>query len=209
MLTAALPRHRAVPGRRRPDDEAGFTLVELMVAMTVSLIVLSMMATMVAVYSKADTSIVSNADAASQVRLTLLQLQSDIQSANPLSTLSSVAAYDDELQMTVQPSGKLVTWQYSYGTGDLTRQIGTSTAEVELTHVTNGNPSSGGEAVFSYFDHCSTNLVTQAQATPSNISGSATDVEVSLAVAGLDSAPYGSTTTTHIMAQAPGTNLCG
>lgn len=204
-----LLRHRP----RTADDrhsrrEEGFTLVELMVAMTVSIIVLSMMATMVAVYAKADTSIVNNADAASQVRLVLLQLQSDIQSANPLSTLSSVAAYDDELQMTVQPSGKLITWQYSPSTEILTRTVGTS-AEVELTHVTNGDPSAGGEAVFGYYDHCSTNLVTQAQATPSNISGSATDVQVSLAVDGLDSAPYGSTTTTHIMAQAPGTNLCG
>ncbi|MDE3087019.1 MAG: prepilin-type N-terminal cleavage/methylation domain-containing protein [Acidobacteriota bacterium] len=205
-----LLRHRRlVPDRTPSEHEGGFTLVELMVAMTVSIIVLSMMATMVAVYAKADTSIVNNADAASQVRLVLLQLQSDIQAANPLSTLSSVTAYDDELQMTVQPSGKLITWQYSYNTGNLTRQIGTSTAAVELTHVTNGNPSSGGEAVFGYYDHCSTNLVTQAQATPSNISGSATDVQVSLAVDGLDTAPYGSTTTTHIMAQAPGTNLCG
>ena len=205
-----LLRHRCRTARdRHSRREEGFTLVELMVAMTVSIVVLSMMATMVAVYAKADTSIVNNADAASQVRLVLLQLQSDIQSANPLSTLSTVAAYEDELQMTIQPSGTLITWQYSPSTEDLTRKVGTSAAIVELTHVTNGDPSAGGEAVFSYYDHCSTNLVTQAQATPSNISGSATDVQVSLAVDGLDSAPYGSTTTTHILAQAPGTNLCG
>lgn len=208
MLKLLRHPHRTA-GDRHSRHEEGFTLVELMVAMTVSIIVLSMMATMVAVYAKADTSIVRNADAASQVRLVLLQLQSDIQSANPLSTLSTVAAYDDELQMTVQPSGKLITWQYTPSTETLTRKVGTSAAVVELTQVTNGNPAAGGEPVFSYYDHCSTNLVTQAQATPSNISGSATEVEVSLAVDGLDAAPYGSTTTTHIMAQAPGTNLCG
>jgi type II secretory pathway pseudopilin PulG len=194
---------------RGPDGEAGFTLVELMVAMTISIVILAMMATMVAVYSKADASVVNNADAASQVRLTLLQLQSDIQSANPLATLSSVSAYDDELEMTTQPSGRLITWKYSYTTEELTRQIGTATPAVELTDVTNGNPAAGGEAVFSYYDHCSTNLVTEAEATPASVSASATEVEVSVAVAGLDTAPYGSTTTTHIMAQPPGTNLCG
>ena len=198
-------------GRAGPpgsSSEEGFTLVELMVGMMISIILLTLMATMVTVYSKAEASVVNSANAAANVRLTLLQVQNDIQSANPLSTLGTVAAYNDELQMTVQPSNKVITWQYNYTTQQLTRQVGSSTPVVQLTNVTNGNPASGGLAVFSYFDHCASNLVTEAQATPASISA-ATAVQVTLSVANVSSAPYGSTTTVHIMNQPPGGALCG
>jgi endonuclease/exonuclease/phosphatase (EEP) superfamily protein YafD len=180
-----------------------------MVAMTVAIVLLTLMATMVTVFTKAEASTVNSANAAANVRLTLLQLQNDIQSANPLGTLGTVAAYNDELQMTIQLSNTVITWQYSYTTQQLTRQIGASTPTVELTNVTNGNPSSGGIPVFRYFDHCSINLVTEAQATPASISGATTAVQVTVSVANVNSAPYGSTTTVHIMNQPPGPNRCG
>jgi type II secretory pathway pseudopilin PulG len=208
MLRACDGRSTGRAGSPRASAEDGFTLVELMVGMTISIILLTLMATMVTVYSKAEASVVNSANAAANVRLTLLQVQNDIQSANPLGTLGTVSAYNDELQMTVQPSNKVITWQYSYTTQQLTRQVGSSTAVVELTNVTNGNPASGGLPLFSYFDHCGANLVTEAQATPASISA-ATAVQVSLSVANVSSAPYGSTTTVHIMNQPPGGALCG
>jgi Tfp pilus assembly protein PilW len=207
MKRTVRPSSQARSARRA--DEAGLTLVELIVAMTISIILLTLTTLTVTVFTKAEASTVNSANAAANVRLTLLQLQNDIQSADPLGTLGTVAAYNDELQMTVQPSNTLITWLYSYTTGQLTRQNGVSPPAVELTNATNGDPSNGGIPVFSYFDHCSINLVTQPQATPTSISGATTAVQVSLSVANLNSAPYGSTTTVHIMNQSPGASRCG
>jgi prepilin-type N-terminal cleavage/methylation domain-containing protein len=201
-------------------DDSGLSLVEMMVASAVSLIILTLMTTMLTVFAKADTSTVNNANAAANVRVALLQLQHDVQSANPLSTLSSVAAYNDELQLTIQPSNQVITWQYTYsntscpGTtstwcGTLTRTIGSGTPVVELTAVTNGNASSGGLPVFSYYDHCAINQVNEPQATPASVSGATTVVQITLAVANLNSAPYGTTTRVNIMNQPPGASRCG
>jgi prepilin-type N-terminal cleavage/methylation domain-containing protein len=206
-------RPRRVSRRRlldaRCSDEAGFTLVEMMVAMVISIILLTLMTTMITIYTKAQASTVNSANAASNVRLAFLSLEHDIQSANPVATLSSVSAYNDELQMTIQPSGTLVTWQYTYSTQQLTRQTGSATPLLVLSHVTNGNPSSGGLPVFKYLDHCSINLVTEPQSTPASISASTTAVQITLSVANVNSAPYGSVTGVHIMNQPPGTNRCG
>jgi len=203
-------------------DEEGTTLVELLVASGLSLVILTLMTTMLTVYAKADTATVNNANAAANVRLALLALQHDIQSANPLATLSTsnVATYDDELQLTIQPSGQLITWQYSYtlgncpGTsstwcGTLTRQAGSNTPVTELTAVTNGNPSNGGLPVFSYYDHCAINQVTEPQATSASVSAATTVVQITLSVANLNSAPYGTTTRVNLMNQPPGASRCG
>jgi hypothetical protein len=185
------------------------SLVEMLIASAVSLVLLAMMTSTVTVFGKAETSTVNSANAAASVRSTLLQLQHDIQSANPLATLSTVAAYNDELQLTIQPSNTLVTWQYSFTTMKLSRQTGASTPLVELTGVTNGDPASGGIPVFSYYDHCAINQVTEPQPSPASISGATTVVQITLSVANLNSAPYGTTTRVNIMNQPPGASRCG
>lgn len=203
-------------------DERGTTLVELLVASAISLVILTLMTTMLTVYGKANISTVNNANSAANVRLTLLAFQHDIQSANPLGTLLTVAAYNDELQLTLQPSGQVVTWQYTYTTGScpgtattwcgtLTRQVGSATPAVKLTAVTNGNPSpmSGGLPVFTYYDHCAINQVTEPGASPASISGDTTVVQITLSVANLNTAPYGTTTRVNIMNIQPGASRCG
>src|SRR5579864_4315227 len=111
MLTLRrIGRH---PGRDELCDEAGMTLVEMMVASAISLILLSLMTTMVTVFGKAEVSTVNSANAAANVRLTLLQLQHDIQSANPLGTFATVGAYNNKLKMTIQPSNTVITWRYT------------------------------------------------------------------------------------------------
>jgi hypothetical protein len=181
------------------------TLVEMIVASAISLILLSLMTTMVTVFGKAEASTVNSANAASSVRLTLLQLQHDIQSANPLGTFSTVAAYNTKLKLTIQPSNTVITWRYSTATKNLTRQTGAGAQIVELTGVTNG----GALPVFSYYDHCAINQVTEPGATPSSISSSTTVVQITLSVANLSSAPYGTTTRVNIMNLPPGASRCG
>jgi prepilin-type N-terminal cleavage/methylation domain-containing protein len=201
-------------------DEAGMTLVEIMVASAISLILVTMMTSMVTVFGKAEISTVNSANAASSVRTTLLQFQHDVQSANPLGLLplaTPVTAYSAELPLTIQPSNTVVTWQYNYAATAqcpqgkcLTRQAGAGTPVVELTSLTNGNPAGGGFLpVFSYYDHCAINLVTESGATNASVQGATTVVQITLSVANLNSAPYGSTTRVNIMNQSPGVGQCG
>jgi len=202
-----LSMHQFLCARRwsKEPDESGFTLVEMMIASILTIVILTLMMTMIPSFGSAETATVNSANAAAQVRITLLQLQHDIQSANPLQTLSSVAAYNDELQLTIQPSNTLVTWQYNSTTMQLTRQAGSDTPVVELTQVTNGS----AVPVFSYYDHCAINQVNEPQATAASISGATTVVQITLSVANLNSAPYGTTTRVDIMNQPPGTSRCG
>jgi competence protein ComGC len=193
----------------RDGDESGFTLVEMMISSLLTLVILTMMMTTIPSFGRAETSTVNSDNAAANVRLTLLNLQHDIQSANPLETLSTVAAYNDELQMTIEPSDTLITWQYDSSTQLLTRQSGTFPPVVELTGVTNGDPLNGGLPVFGYYDHCAINQVDEPQATAASISAATTVVQVTLSVANLNSAPYGTTTRVSIMNQPPGASRCG
>ena len=215
--TPALDRPRPT----LPCDEAGFTLVELMVAMVISITLLTLMATMVVVYTRAQATTVNSANAAASTRLALLSLEHDIQSANPVATLSSVSAYKDQLQLTIKPSNQLITWKYNFNSGQatcvpatpsqctLTRQIGSAPVAVVLSNVTDGDPASGGVAAFSYYDHCSINLVNEPQSTPALISADVTAVQINLSLSNSNTAPYGSTTTVRIMNQPPGSNRCG
>ena len=214
--------------RNARHDEDGMTLVELSVTMVIALTIMLLMGTMLTVFTKAEASTVNSANAASQTRLALLQFQHDVQSAVPLQPLSggsgnaAYTVYDDELQVTIQPSGAVITWQYDPTTQKVTRTLG-GVPVVELTNVTNGCqvgtgssgvpcvplPAGQGLPVFKYFDACGNDLVAQAlaaspQPAASTIAANATVVQVTLAVQNLDSAPYGTTTSVNIMNKTPG-----
>ena len=113
-----------------------------------------------------------------------------------------------------------MTWQYTYTNGNcpgttstwcgtFTRQVGSATPVVKLAAVTNGNSTSGGLPVFTYYDHCALNQVTEPGASPASISGDTTVVQITLSVANLNSAPYGTTTRVNLMNQPPGASRCG
>jgi hypothetical protein len=63
--------------------------------------------------------------------------------------------------------------------------------------------------VFTYYDHCAINQVTESGASPSSISSATTVVQITLSVANLNSAPYGTTTRVNIMNLPPGASRCG
>ncbi len=194
--------------------EEGTSLVELSVAMDVSIVLLLTVAGSVSVFSKAEANVVKSANSAANTRLALLQFQSDVQAAVPVDSLSTVAAYQDELQVTVQPSGRVITWQYSPSTRTLTRQISSGAPAVELTNVTNGDPAGtpAGIPVFHYFDHCGNDLVSEATqglgVNATTIAQQTTVIQITVAVAGLDTAPYGTTTSVNVMNRSPGPAAC-
>jgi hypothetical protein len=186
------------------------SMIELSLAMMVSIVLLLLVGTTVGVFSKAEANVVKSADAAAFTRLTLLQLQADIQSAVPVNGLSTVAAYNDTLKVTTQPSGKIVTWTYNPSAQSLTRQVGSGAAQVELTNVTNGTVPPGGTGipVFHYYDNCGNDLVADGTSA-SGIAQLATVVQITLSVAGLNTAPYGTTTSVNVMNRSPGDKPCG
>lgn len=182
--------------------------------MTVSLIILTSLAAFITVFSKAEATTVSSANAAADTRMALLQLQHDIQSAqSPLKPLlASPSDYNDTLELTSEPSGQVITWRYNPSTGNLTRQVGTGGAAVELTAITNGDPTSGGLPVFTYYDRCFNNLVDEARspgASSTTVADNVTVIKITLAVKHVSSAPYGSTTAVNIMNVEPGLAPCG
>jgi Tfp pilus assembly protein PilV len=219
MLRASISRGtRSGGGTPARPDERGMTLIEILVATTVMMtIALGLVAT-IPVFSKSEVTTVNSANSASSTRMVLLQLQHDIQSASSVTAQSNAASYDDELQLTIQPSGSVVTWVYSPSSqaAQLTRQVGSSSAQVELTKVSNGDPTANppGEPVFQYFDACSNDLVAQEQLLPSqnqnfgSIAPATTVIQVRLSVENVDSAPYGSTTSVNIMNRSPGGTQC-
>jgi type II secretory pathway pseudopilin PulG len=179
------------------------TLVEMTVATLVSMILATSLIWTVSTFSKAEVNVVNSSNSAAAVRGALLQFQHDVQSANPLVTLGSVSAYNDELELTIQPTNTLVTWQYSTVNQTLTRAANGST-DMELTNVTNAS-----SPVFLYFDHCGVNQVADPEATPQSIVDATTVVQISLSVANLSAAPYGTTTSVNIMNKPPGDSRCG
>lgn len=216
MLTVSAGRVARLVRQRSSPDESGFTLVELMTAMTLSIIILLLMATMVVVYTQAQAGTVNSANSAANVRLALLSLEHDIQSANPVDALSVVSAYNDELQLTIQPSGQVITWQYTpiggstgFPADTLVRYVGTNTAGAATVLSAVKDEST---PMFNYYDHCSVDLVSQATASgapPSAVSGAVTGIKATLSVNNVDAAPYGSNTIVHIMNSPPQSNKCG
>lgn len=208
-----LNRRAAVGRDPSQGDEHGMTLVELMLAMTISLIILGFVGVFVTVFSGAETTTVASANAAADTRAVLLQLQHDIQAAKPpLATLSSTSDYNDMLILTDEPSKQTVTWKYTPATGQLTRQVDSGTPAVELTGITNGNPADGGIPIFTYYGRCHTNLVADASrsdAGPNVVAENVTVITVTLAVKHVSSAPYGTTTAVNIMNKQPGLSPCG
>src|SRR5487761_513916 len=186
----------------RLSGVGGFTVVETMLSMVATLIIMVALVLVIGVYARAEASTSNSANAAANVRIALLALQHDIQSANPLVTLGTVTAYNDELKLIILPANSNITWQYSASSEHLTRQVGSSTAVIMLSNVTNG----ASLPVFTYYDHCGINQVPEPQSTPSSVSGATTVVGITLAVAGLDTAPYGTTSDVAIMNQPPATN---
>ncbi len=198
--------------QQRADDESGMTLIEVTMAMAVSMILALGLSGVIATFGKAEASTVASANAASTTRLVLLQFQHDVQSANPVDVLAQPSTYNDELQVTIQPSNQVVTWLYTpspdpvkkpYG-GVLTRQLGNATPMVELTGVSN----SATQPVFAYYDHCFLNLVNQPQVSSANIASAVTVVQISVAVEGLSTAPYDTTTSVSILNRPPTPSPC-
>jgi prepilin-type N-terminal cleavage/methylation domain-containing protein len=98
------------------DEQAGFTLIELVIAMGILMLVLGMFfSTLVSLTKQDDRAhrLVANEQ---NVRFELDQLAREIRASNPLVVLSSLASYSSEVAMVLGPTGgtqKVVRWTYN------------------------------------------------------------------------------------------------
>ena len=199
-------------GSLEVPGESGFSLVELMTAIAVSLVTSVSLVAFIPVFVKAQASTASSDQAAATVRVAMLALQHDIEEANPLDQFSpTVTDYDNELQVTVGPTTGtqiVVTWLYTPPSGSspgtLTRQSGSATPTLEVTGVDNGSTP-----VFAYFGQNGENLVTQLSSTGATVANCSVLVQVTLAVKNVHAAPDASTESVQIQDRTPGQVACG
>jgi prepilin-type N-terminal cleavage/methylation domain-containing protein len=169
-------------------DEAGFTLVELMVAAAAMLILMAAFAGFMLMMMSTASSTVKQDNSTSSVRVAMLQLQHDIQAANPLMTLSSVGDYSDTLKLEMDtPSGNVetVTWSYNSTSGTLYRTVsassGSGSSLPEVTGLINGSSSN---PVFSYYDDQGNNLVASGTSSTTEVAVCTARVAISLEISG-------------------------
>lgn len=182
--------------RRALTSEAGLTLVELMIASLVMSIVVASVAGVMVAMQKVGNRAMSGENASDTARLGLLQLQRDLEAANPLVTFGSsvsVTTYASEVQLLLGPTGgsqQTITWSCSSGT--LWRDIGTATGTgvPEVTGVT--NCASASNPVFSFFDVQGNNLLANPGSVNSTImSDCSVRIEGTVAVsAGSNTTPF-------------------
>lgn len=126
-----------VPHPDRPRDE-GFTLMETVVTASVMLIVLAIFLNMFDLLNTTEVKIINQSENQEVVRLTIDQLQRDIDSANPLDAAPSPGNPTDDIEVKVgPPSGTQTTvqWIYNPTAATLSRTAG-GQASTFLTNVT-------------------------------------------------------------------------
>lgn len=169
---------------RRVDEEAGFTLPELLVVVMVTGIV------MVALFSSLTsvTQATARTDARSQTladtRRAMETITRDLRAANPIDALTPVSAYDNRVQFSVycqtgsaNCSGNLRSVRYQASGETLQRVVGATTAPLLQPQGTTSLPAhlrrgallnDGSQPVFAYFRADGQQLVTTgASASPS------------------------------------------
>jgi prepilin-type N-terminal cleavage/methylation domain-containing protein len=152
--------------------EAGFTLVELLVVMAVSLLMTTSFVFTFAYLSDATAQSIDSQNATANVRLAIAQLTKDLQEANPLLNLSSLSDYADSVEMALGPTGstqQVVRWVLdttpgSSTEGTLFRQVlsgsgSGATVESSYPEVRHVTDFQLGIPMFSYFGQGGENLV--------------------------------------------------
>lgn len=130
MLTA--PRAQTA---RRTGDEAGFTLVELLVTALVAVITLGIAGGALESMTTASNRATGAATSMGAVSLAVSRLSADLRSTHALTVASSTS-----FTATVnQPDGTTATVVWGITGGDLTRTIGGGSPETFLTGLASGS----------------------------------------------------------------------
>jgi type II secretory pathway pseudopilin PulG len=176
----------------RPD-EAGFTIIEVMIATSILMIVLAMLfGTLVSLTKNEDRAqrLVTNEQ---NVRFELDQLSREIRAANPLTILDATTDYSSQIEMVLGGTGgtqQVVRWTYdtdptSANYEQLSRQVmsdSSDTATVISTswYLIRVRNVETGTALFTYYDAAENDMVADGNYTNSDIANCAIRVHISL-----------------------------
>ena|GEM_PF-6329369 len=181
--------------------------MELAVASAAMLVVLGTFTGIMSVFLRTSTDAVNSENAATQLRLGILELERDVQAANPLDAPPPGANPADQLTVTLGPSGhqQQVTWALDPTAGTLSRQVGSATPVVEIAGITNGTSL----PVFSYYGQSGANLLDPQIVSPSQLPSCTVRVQVSIGVLAPGRVPFSETVNIELANQRPGALTCG
>lgn len=153
-------------------DDAGFTVVELSIAMLIMSIVMVSLAGLLQSQSSAERRLSSLADNQEEARLALVELQRDLRSAEPLVALETSAMYATQVRLVhvdfATEARSMFQWRLDTTTHELVREElnATGTAVTATTYRLRGVADT---VAFRYFEQSGLELQ-PAVANPSVIS---------------------------------------
>jgi prepilin-type N-terminal cleavage/methylation domain-containing protein len=163
------------------DDQAGFTLIELVVVTTLLLVVLGSILGMLESLTSAQATTSTRIDDAQSARLTLAQFSHDVRSAASVVAPPVPSDYATTVDVILNDSGHTeVQWVYDPVAQTLTRNVVTSgqpSATSVLDGVANGT---GPPPVFAWLAADGTNLITAAWATTADVAHCAVVVQATV-----------------------------
>jgi type II secretory pathway pseudopilin PulG len=122
---------------RPTDDEAGFTVVELMIAMLLTAIVMTSLSGLLTSQSKAEQRLSTLADNQEAARLALVEMQQDLRSAEPLVALDTSTDYATQVRLLhldfVTGAKTLFQWRLDVAAQELVREVLDDTGAVTAT----------------------------------------------------------------------------
>ena len=159
----------------RPADERGFTLVELLVTMTVFLLVSGALLSALDSGMRTERLASGRIDDEQAVRLVLAQLSRDVRNADAISPRDLVTL-PGELDLVNGSDG--ISWRYDRTGQQLIRVVsagGTETSGIRVGGVTNGS-----EPVFRLLSRAGADLATMPGATAADVFRCAVAVQASV-----------------------------
>jgi type II secretory pathway pseudopilin PulG len=201
------------------SPEAGYTLIEVLLASFVMTIIVGGVAAVMLDMEQEGNRAESAENASTTARTGLLELQRDLEAANPLvAWTSTVTSYGNELQLMLGPTGgtqQTITWSYTYSgsgsscIGTLWRDIGTAagTGDPEVTGMTNCQT---GTPIFIYYGQQGENILANPGSVTSTIV-TACSVRIQGAVqvsAGTNTTPFTENVSVRLANWQPGTQPC-
>jgi prepilin-type N-terminal cleavage/methylation domain-containing protein len=184
------------PHRSGQDPvEAGFTLVELVVSMSILLVILGSILSVLDSLTASERRTSSRIDTEQAARLMLTQLARDLREANPVQSQPNLTGYDTTADLLLDSAPpQHIRWAYDPAHGTLTRYAVAGDGSQHATAILEGVVNSAaGPGVFTWLDGAGQSIAAQTWATPNDVARCASEVNVQLVLA----APAGLATTTQ------------
>jgi prepilin-type N-terminal cleavage/methylation domain-containing protein len=199
------------PRRHRAHDEAGFTLVELMIAMVITSVVMASLAGLLTSQSKAERRLSILTDNQEAARLALVELQQDLRSAEPLVALDTSTDYASHVRLLhldfTTGTKTLFQWRLDPITHDLVREVLDDTGAVTATTYRLGGVVD--TQPFHYFEQGGVEL-SPTSANPSVIAECTIRIRITLhAAPGKGPAPTLAESDVELRNRLPGSLYCG